>query len=617
MKKSVLQPLILLCVFFILTSYSDGVSAETNEQTSSYYFIESSQRFNDFSHPTVAIALGGGGARALVNVGVLKALEEENIPIDFVTGTSMGAIVAVLYGSGLSIENIEKLVTDVDLTRLFNLNFPFIESLINTDELNHFLEEIAPTKELENFPIPTGLLSYDLMKGTKYIHTTGKISDAVQGPYAIPLCFSGKELGELFLIDAGVMELTPAGSAKALGADLVIATTAYDELPYKKYNKLVRTFMRMINLIKEDYSRMIVDKYSDMVIVHDVGDYSFMDFQLAEEFINLGYEETKKKIPVIKEMLKSKNIPLRNKMSREELDFGSMMKDFKYDRTILDCSIFTPLFYYGKDYSVFKQNLFKDTFFKPQYGFEWKKKNISTFFMTHGFKGDNLEAKLRLTKVTSNIDIIGQMRFESQRDNSYLTRLMYYDDNYTLGLGFSHINEQSFINLNNTYDYRWKNFYFKGESDVSLPLKDLNNFALYEFLTSHDFEYQLNDSIVINPKIIYSNTEVMAVPNIYRGFNHDENKSLQTSLDLTYTQYFPHSLEIIQIIQVSGIDYYSFIDLERISTKDKDQTNCSIGGGVNVDFKLLGLKSSSLGGYFYYDLTEKAPGVSLEVDFTF
>ncbi|MCK4261294.1 MAG: patatin-like phospholipase family protein [Halanaerobiales bacterium] len=619
MKKPIFNFFLILCILFISSSYSLAANQSNksihevivDEQTNDRYYVENDERFKQIEQPSVAVALGGGGARALVNVGVLKALEEENIPIDIVTGTSMGAIVAVLYGSGISVEDLEKLVTEVDLTQMFNLNFPFVESLINAEELNQFLEEIAPAKELENFPIPTALLSYDLTNGVKYIHTTGDISAAVQAPYAIPLCFPGLKMGDLFLIDAGILELTPSETAKVLGADLVIATTAFDELPYTNYDKLIRSFMRMINLIKEQYSKKIIDKYSDVVIVHDVGDFSFMDFQLAQDFIDLGYNETKKQIPVIKEMLAEKNIPLRKPISKSSLDLGPFKRDLKYGRLILDGSILKPLFYYGKDYSIFKQNLFKESFFQSQYGFEWKNRKLSTLFLTNGFKLDNLETKMRFSKVTPNIDLIGKIGISPQR-KYYEAEIVYYSPyNYTQAFGFSHLNQNNFLKFRNTYDLKKNQYQMSGETDLLIPIQNLDNYESYEVVTSHDLLYKMNDVFSVNPKLLFSSAESINTPIIYRGKN--QTKPLQASVDITYTKNFPYSLEIIQIIQVIGIDYYSFVDLQN----DWKETDLAIGGGVNVDFKLLGLKSSTVGGYISYDLAEKVSKLFLELDFTF
>ena len=104
-------------------------------------------------------------------------------------------------------------------------------------------------------------------------------------------------------MDPGVLELTPAQAAKVLGADVVISTTAFDELPYDTYDYPVRAWTRFINILKERNSKAIIDRYSDVTINCNVGDYSFMDYHLAADFIAFGYYEAQKLIPEIKRVL--------------------------------------------------------------------------------------------------------------------------------------------------------------------------------------------------------------------------------------------------------------------------------------------------------------------------
>ena len=123
-NRCLCKPLILniigtICLL-LCSSYLAPVRAEVitrsyrifeEEETGEIFFIQNSPHVEKAEKPRVAVALGGGEARALVNVGILKALDEEGIPVDLVVGSSMGAIVAVLYGSGMPLAAIEELLT--------------------------------------------------------------------------------------------------------------------------------------------------------------------------------------------------------------------------------------------------------------------------------------------------------------------------------------------------------------------------------------------------------------------------------------------------------------------------------------------------------------------------
>lgn len=605
-------------IIFLLLSYQICADAEgvtetkyqvlQNPNSNNIYFTDAGERFNQ-EELQVAVALGGGGARALVDIGVLKALEEEKIPVDYVVGTSMGAIIAVLYGSGIPIDQIEQLVTEVYFPKMFHLNFPFTKSLLNTTEFNKFLEKIAPVKKLEEFPIPTALLSLDLTYGVNFLGTKGLISQTVQGPYAIPICFSGQPYNELFLIDAGMLEQTPAGAAKVLGADVVISVTAFDELPYNTYASPIRTTIRMINVIKDNLSHEIVDNYSDITIVNNVGDYSYMDFHLAAQFIELGYRETKKLIPQIKELLIKKGITLREPIVRTDLDIDDYLIDIKYNRVVYDQFVWKPLFYYGKDYSIFQDDFLKNNLLKPQWGVEFNKNKFSALLLTKGYNLDNLEVELRLKKLLPKIDLISQIGLNEDSQN-YQLELDYYTSNYILAVGFSKFRRKNFLHLHNLYDFNLVNSQFWGETDIFLPIEDQFEQNSVEYKTSHAILHQFNDAMSINTKVVMQDILTQKPLIIYRGVTKSSPTPIQGSIELQYTHHFQYSVELLQSIQLTGVKFNQFIDYQ---THD----SYALGAGITIDCKVLGLKPSSIGGYLSYDFKAQKPIVKLELDLTF
>lgn len=604
--------LILMILFLPNQIFADGkirndIGYQVLKNSDNIYLTDADERFTQ--DLKVAIALGGGGARALVDIGVLKALEEEKIPVDYVVGTSMGAIVAVLYGSGIPLDQIEQLVTEVYFPQMFHLNFPFTKSLLNTSEFNQFLEKIVPVKKLEEFPIPTALLSLDLTYGVNYLAAKGSLSEMIQGPYAIPVCFSGQPLNELFLIDAGMFELTPAGAAKALGAEVVISITAFDELPYDTYESPIRSTIRMINVIKEKLSQEMIDKYSDITIANDVGDYSYMDFHLAEKFIELGYLETKKQIPQIKKLLSAKGISLREPIVRAEFKIKDYFNDIKYNRLIYDKFTWKPLFYFGKDYSIFQQNLFKNNQQKFQWGVEFGKAKFSSRLMSEGYHLDNLEVMLRVKKILPKCDLIGRMGITTDSEN-YEIDLDFYMPNYILGAGFANFQRKNFLHIHNQHDVSLAKSQIMGETDLYIPLEGYSDQDLIEYKTSHQLSYLLNDAFCVSTKAVLQEISISPPPNIYRGFNGDTPAFFQGAVEMQYTHNFPYSIELLQAIQLSGVKFKQFIDYQT-------PKSFAIGVGIDLDYKILGLKPSKIGGYLSYDFQAQKPVAALELDLTF
>lgn len=572
------------------------------------YLVEESERFPLQGTGRVAVALGGGGARALVNIGVLKALEEAQIPVDFVVGTSMGAIVAVLYGSGIPVQQIEELVTRVNLPSMFYLNFPFNKSLLNTTEINEFIERVAPYKRLEDFPIPTALLSYDLNEGVRYIATTGPAHQRVGGPYAIPLCFPGEREGDHFLIDAGVWELTPAGAARALGADLVIATTAYDALPYDDYASSLRSWTRMINLIKENNAREIVQGYADVEIAHEVGDYSFMDFHLAQQFIDLGYRETQKQLPTILELLAKRGIPLRTPAAKTEISMDHLMQDLANNRMAPQPFMVKPVFSVGKDRSVFAPQLFSNSSYLPRYGLELEYGHLEHLLVTYGLKGNLWEWEGKWKKFTPNTDLHGQARWESGGMDWELG-LSYYQNDSRWYLGYR---GEKQIHAEHTYHSLWNGWTFGGETDLWYDFRPSTGEPGLIGVTAQEVEIPLSGHLTFHPKMVLSNAQDRRTPTIYRGASGEGQVTMQGSVEWIYEHRFPYSLEVMQLVQVTGVNLFPFVDIQRAS-----QTDWAVGGGVAADLNLLGIKPSRLGGFASFEPQKGAFRAGFDLDFTF
>lgn len=618
--------LYVIIILFLITSQLLATEASTGSVFKIHFdpddydtfFIEESKLLEEVEKPMVAVALGGGGARALVNIGVLKALEEEKVPVDLVVGTSMGAIVAVLYGSGMPIEQMEQLVVEAELPKMFHLNFPFHKSVLDTKELNYFLEACAPVKNLEDFVIPTALLSMDLNRGVKYVQTTGPISLAVQGPYAIPIFFPGQQVGDFFLVDAGIQELTPAKTAKVLGADLVIATTAFDELPYDTYDTSMHSTVRLINIIKDNYSNPIVNEYSDLVISHDVGKYSFMDFHLAKDFVELGYEETKKRIPEIKKLLQEKKIALQDPVEKRPVAIDDMLKDVEQQRVVLDGLIVEPLFYYGKDHSIWKMNLFRNELKFAQSGLMIKYGHANLKFLMRDWLRDGLELQGWWKKLAPDIDLTGRFSVDSEQQIKWGMDLLYYANDYSFGMGLGRDGNQERFYLSNNFDWERSAFRWVGESKVVLPINKQVDFADLRWVSAHDLKAHVKSAFYVNPRWVMSNSEIQSLPQIYRGVwderdeMNESGSKLQLGLDLIYDQQFPYSVEIFQSMQLTNVEYHTFVDYLGMT-----DGLYAIGGGIAMDVKILGIKPSHFGGYVAYDLEEKTPKLTLDLDFTF
>lgn len=209
----------------------------------------------DSTRPSVGLVLSGGGARGAAHVGVLRVLEEMEIPIDCITGTSMGAVVGGFYAAGWSPDEIERELLAIDWTELFrgeaprrNLSFRRKEDDIRYIDFDAGLRKgrialphgaaasavldyllrsktlsVAGIHDFDQLAIPFRALAADLATGEEVVLDRGELSRAIRASMSIPGVFPPVELGERILVDGGVLNNLPVEAARAMGADVIIA----------------------------------------------------------------------------------------------------------------------------------------------------------------------------------------------------------------------------------------------------------------------------------------------------------------------------------------------------------------------------------------------------------
>ncbi|MGE5315115.1 MAG: patatin-like phospholipase family protein [Acidobacteriota bacterium] len=208
--------------------------------------------------PTVALVLSGGGSRGLSHVGVLRALERHHIPIDYIVGSSMGAIIGGLYASGYTTRQLTDLIDTTQWTSILSLSddydrrslfldqkqtadksqlvirldglSPVIPSSISTGQnLSRFLNQLTmqslyhPRKTFDDFKIPFRAVATDMISGKRVVIDAGNLSEAMRASVGVPLLYSAVRRDSMQLMDGGLMSNIPVDVARSLGADIVIA----------------------------------------------------------------------------------------------------------------------------------------------------------------------------------------------------------------------------------------------------------------------------------------------------------------------------------------------------------------------------------------------------------
>ncbi|MEO5721570.1 MAG: patatin-like phospholipase family protein [Chthoniobacterales bacterium] len=214
--------------------------------------------------PKIGLVLSGGGARGVAHIGVLKALEELQVPIDYIAGTSMGAVVGGLYASGMSPDEIERWFAEADWRYLLsdapprasrpfrdkerdarlnqNLELAVSKSgavqlpagFISGQRVLLNLRELTlPVRQIDNFarlPIPFRAIATDLQTGEKVVLSRGSLAEAMRASMAVPGVFTPLEMDGRLLVDGGLSANLPIATVRAMGADIVIAVDVGPDL---------------------------------------------------------------------------------------------------------------------------------------------------------------------------------------------------------------------------------------------------------------------------------------------------------------------------------------------------------------------------------------------------
>lgn len=181
----------------------------------------------------IGLVLGGGGARGLAHIGVLRVFKREGIPIDLIAGTSMGGLVGALYAAGVSIEELEqevgKLSRLTEQLRLLDISISASGLSVRGRRIYNYMADLLGEElTFTDLKLPLAMVAVDLNTGRDIVLQGGLVIDAVRASISIPGIFMPMELGEYRLVDGGVLDNVPVDVAQAMGATHTIAV---DVLP--------------------------------------------------------------------------------------------------------------------------------------------------------------------------------------------------------------------------------------------------------------------------------------------------------------------------------------------------------------------------------------------------
>lgn len=290
------------------------------------------------ARPTVGLVLAGGGARGAAHIGILKYLEEQNIPVDLVTGTSFGAIVGGLYASGLSAVEIEELMLNMDWERALDDNVPRADRSIQRKwredifsipgspgystgelkmpsgaiqgqniilEMQKMTEHVSHIRQFSDLPRPFKAIATDIVTGEMVVLDHGELAVAMRASMGVPAVFAPIEVDGRLLVDGGVTNNLPVDIARDMGADILIVVDITTPMLDREHLGDILTItdqltrLLVVNNTEQQKKRM---QAKDILLVPALGEFSAAAFAGAAEAIEIGYQEAQSNSAVLDQL---------------------------------------------------------------------------------------------------------------------------------------------------------------------------------------------------------------------------------------------------------------------------------------------------------------------------
>lgn len=393
------------------------------------------------ARPKIGLVLSGGGAKGLAHIGVLKVIDSLGIQVDYIAGTSMGAVVGGLYASGYTGNQLDSIFSKIDVDALlqdytpresksfyekrndeiYALTLPFnnfklglpsglSKGLYNFNLMSRLTQHVSDVRDFDKLPIPFLCIATDVETGEQIVLDEGILAQAIIASGALPTLYNPVEINGRLLIDGGVVNNYPIEELKNRDVDFIIGIDVQDGLKNREQLKDVTAVLSQINnfsmIEKMEGKRSLTNIY----IQPDIKGYSVVSFDKGQEIIKKGNEKAKE---YIKELL-----PLRN------VDEKPLYRVVQNDSIFIRDITFNKLENYTRAYIVGKLKIKKNTKI-PVTQIE---KGISNLNATQNFSAISysFEKTQKGERLTLNL--------KENKNNTFLKFGLHYDDLYKSGV---------------------------------------------------------------------------------------------------------------------------------------------------------------------------------------
>ncbi|HEX9021252.1 MAG TPA: patatin-like phospholipase family protein [Nitrospirota bacterium] len=255
--------------------------------------------------PKIALVLGGGAARGFAHVGVIRALEQEKIPIDMIVGTSVGSLIGAIYANDTNSFELEWTAFALEKDDVFD--YGILTAFtgmgpVKGDKLEEFVKKKVPTQNIESLKLPFAAVATDLNRGARVVLDKGPVARAVRASSSIPGVFNPVDYQGRVLVDGGVTDNIPIDVAREKGADIVIAVDISENVANFNITNLIDVVLQSVNIMFNE-NTVYKKKDADVLIAPAVGDVSMLDFTQKKRCMQAGIEAAQRAMPEIRKKI--------------------------------------------------------------------------------------------------------------------------------------------------------------------------------------------------------------------------------------------------------------------------------------------------------------------------
>lgn len=260
--------------------------------------------------PRIGLALGSGGPKGIAHIGVIKVLEENNIQIDYISGSSAGSIAGSFYAAHKNSAEIEEYILNKNWFEMLSifLDPSFKQGVLRGNKLKSFLTNYLHDITFDKLKIPLRVVSVDLLTGLPHISDSGKVADAVLASCGMPFLFSPVVCNECLLADGGLYTPVPTKIVRNMGADIVVAVDLYSlGFPSEedKQFSMTNVVERSISIMMARLAEHDIES-ADLVIKPQVSDMKWrdvLDRSHREYAIQQGTNSMRAALPKLKNLI--------------------------------------------------------------------------------------------------------------------------------------------------------------------------------------------------------------------------------------------------------------------------------------------------------------------------